>query len=90
MSEELFEKALGVESPWEVESVTFDQPEKRLTISISFATGTRFSCPKAEGLHPVHDTVTKRYRHLNFFSARMHSGSAFAARASTQWFRVPG
>lgn len=67
MTEQLFEKALGVESPWEVESVTFDQREKVLTISISFATGTKFSCPEAEGLHPVHDTVTKRYRHLNFF-----------------------
>lgn len=67
MTEQLFEKALGVEAPWEVESVTFDPPAKTLTISISFASGTRFPSPEAEGLHPVHDTVTKRYRHLNFF-----------------------
>jgi Helix-turn-helix domain of transposase family ISL3 len=29
--------------------------------------GSRFAVPAHSGEHPVHDTVTKTYRHLNFF-----------------------
>jgi len=47
--------------------VRFDAGDKRLTIVIDFAAGSRFSHPDAPGLHPVHDTQIKRYRHLNFF-----------------------
>jgi hypothetical protein len=28
--------------------------------------------PGIEGAHPAHDTVTKRYRHLNFFQHECH------------------
>jgi hypothetical protein len=28
---------------------------------------SRFAVPGVAGEHPVHDTVSKRYRHLNFF-----------------------
>jgi transposase len=38
-----------------------------LTICIDFAAGSRFAHPDAPGEHPVHDTLTKTYRHLNFF-----------------------
>jgi transposase len=67
MSNELFAAALGVASPWHVRNVEFDAGKRLLTISIDFAKGSRFPCEAAEGLHPVHDTQTKRYRHLNFF-----------------------
>src|SRR5262249_21929417 len=42
--------------------------KKRLDLEIDFKTGGRFACPecgKAEC--PVHDTVKKTWRHLNFF-----------------------
>ena len=63
----LFESALGVSEPWYVENVDFDTAKKTLTIAINFEAGARFAHPEAGGAHPVHDTQTKRYRHLNFF-----------------------
>lgn len=38
-----------------------------VTIRIDFSPGSRFSIEGVEGFHPVHDTVEKRDRHLNFF-----------------------
>jgi transposase len=67
MSNDLFAAALGVASPWYVRNVEFDAGKRLLTISIDFAKGGRFPHQDAAGLHPVHDTQTKRYRHLNFF-----------------------
>jgi len=45
----------------------FDEGERQLTIQIDFERGSQFEVPGVDGTHPVHDTVTKRYRHLNFF-----------------------
>jgi transposase len=63
----LFETALGIAEPWYVKSIDFDAAKKTLTISVDFVSGTRFAVPGVEGVHPAHDTVTKPYRHLNFF-----------------------
>jgi transposase len=63
----LFETALGITSPWHVRDVFFDMAARTLTIFVDFTPGSRFPHPDAEGLHPVHDTMSKRYRHLNFF-----------------------
>lgn len=67
MSAKLFATALGIAEPWFVQGVDFDAAKKTLTIGIDFVAGSRFAVPGVEGLHPVHDTVSKRYRHLNFF-----------------------
>lgn len=67
MSEKVFETALGIGAPWFVNGVDFDAAARTLTINIDFVAGSRFACPGAEDVHPVHDTVIKRYRHLNFF-----------------------
>lgn len=67
MHNKLFETALGVTSPWFVQGVDFDATNKTLRIVIDFVAGSRFAHPAAAGLHPVHDTQMKRYRHLNFF-----------------------
>ena len=67
MSEKLFESALGIEAPWYVAEARFDAPARTLTIRLDFRTGSRFGAPGTDGEHPVHDTVSKRYRHLNFF-----------------------
>jgi hypothetical protein len=67
MHNQLFDSALGINTPWSVKSIEFDLPAKRLVVSIDFARGTRFALPGHDGLHPVHDTVIKNYRHLNFF-----------------------
>lgn len=72
MHNQLFESALGINAPWSVKSIEFDLPAKRLVVSIDFARGTRFALPGHDGVHPVHDTVTKSYRHLNFFQHQCH------------------
>ena len=65
---DLFQLALGITSPWFVASSAFDASNKRLDIKLDFKTGARFDCPecKAAGC-PVHDTVEKTWRHLDFF-----------------------
>lgn len=67
MSAKLFEAALGIAEPWFIQRVDFDAAKKTLTIRVDFVAGSRFAVPGIEGAHPAHDTVTKRYRHLNFF-----------------------
>lgn len=63
--------ALGVEAPWSVKSAEFNIAEKRLDIWLEFKRGSRFNISVEEGepevLCPVHDTVEKTWRHLNFF-----------------------
>ena len=67
MMNPLFEAALGLKAPWYIRQIDFNEAEKTLTIEIDFIAGSRFEYPGVEGMHPVHDTQTKRYRHLNFF-----------------------
>jgi transposase len=67
MHDKLFEAALGIARPWYVAGVKFDEAAKVLSVRIDFEPGTRFPAEGAAGEHPVHDTVTKTYRHLNFF-----------------------
>ena len=72
MQNQLFEAALGIVDPWYVQGVDFDAARKTLSIRIDFTAGSRFAYPGTEGLHPAHDTQTKRYRHLNFFQHECH------------------
>ena len=64
----LLQLALSIQSPWFVASSDFDLDNKRLDIALDFKPGSRFDCPdcKAAGC-PVHDTVEKTWRHLDFF-----------------------
>jgi transposase len=65
---ELFQVALGLVEPWYVKSCRFDAETKRLDIDIDFKRGARFTCPEGHGVKcPVHDTVEKTWRHLDFF-----------------------
>ncbi|AAW77182.1 transposase [Xanthomonas oryzae pv. oryzae KACC 10331] len=67
MTAKVFEAALGIGAPWSVGAVEFDEATKVLTVPVDFKPGTRFKVSGQKGLHPVHDTVVKTYRHLNFF-----------------------
>jgi transposase len=65
---DLFQLALGLVPPWMVADARFDAEKKRLDIEIDFKTGGRFACPECGKVDcPVHDTVKKTWRHLNFF-----------------------
>ncbi len=67
MTEQLFETALGISAPWRVVGTDFNAQTRTLTIRVDFAPGSRFTVPGVDGEYPVHDTLPKRYRHLNFF-----------------------
>lgn len=67
MTTKLFAAALGIASPWYINGVDFDVEKKTLNINVDFVAGSRFVVPDVEGAYSAHDTVTKRYRHLNFF-----------------------
>jgi transposase len=67
MTAKVFEAALGIADPWFVASVDFDETAKVLSVLIDFKPGSRFAISGHAGVHPVHDTVTKNYRHMNFF-----------------------
>src|SRR2546422_5535639 len=64
MTAKLFEAALGIHEPWYVASVDFEESAKTLTVVIDFKSGSRFEVSGHEGVHPVHDTVTKRVKEL--------------------------
>ena len=65
---DLFQRALGLEEPWEVVDVKFDAGMRRLDLRIDFPKGSRFRCPEcgAAGCK-VHDTEPRTWRHMNFF-----------------------
>ncbi len=57
---------------WQVVECQLDQQTRQLTLRLDFKTGSRFPAPGAghQLLCPVHDTVEKRWRHLDFFQYR--------------------
>jgi transposase len=64
----LFTVALGLVEPWEVQRTQFDPDQRVLRLRVDFAVGARFSCPECGSAScPVHDTVEKEWRHLDFF-----------------------
>jgi transposase len=84
MTAKVFEVALGIAAPWSVTAVEFDESAKVLTVRVDFQHGSRFAVSGHEGLHPVHDTVSKTYRHLNFFQHECH------LRVRTPRVKLPG
>jgi transposase len=65
---DLFQRALGLEGPWQVVGVEFDAGQRRLELRIDFPKGARFACPECgRGGCEVHDTEEKTWRHLDFF-----------------------
>jgi transposase len=63
----LFTMALGLQPPWEVKHLQFDEEAKRLDITIDFTRGADFPCPVCGQPAKVHDTEEKTWRHLDFF-----------------------
>jgi len=73
VEKELFTAALGIEEPLYIEEIVFDRAEGELHIHMNFRRGGRFCCSEcgAEDL-PVHDTVEKTWRHLNFWQYKTY------------------
>lgn len=64
---DLFTAALNLANPWRVVRTDFELSNRRLDLYLDFERGTRFGCPVCSERCPVHDTVEKKWRHLNFF-----------------------
>lgn len=67
VTEKIFESALGISAPWYIAGLTFEPSKRLLKVCIDFQVGSRFAVAGEAGEHPAHDTVSKQYRHLNFF-----------------------
>jgi transposase len=66
----LFTAALGLGEPWRVSGAEFTEDTGRLDLHVSYPRGTRFRCPEpgcGQDRCPVHDTMDKTWRHLDFF-----------------------
>ena len=72
-SEDIFAMGLGLLSPWEVKSVSFEENQdgKEPHIHIDFSRGARFVNDKGESVS-VYDTEEKEWRHLNFFEHKCY------------------
>jgi transposase len=72
----LFQTALGLPPPWQVESVVFDpkaaEGRGELEIRLTFPRGSRFSCPECQAPCAAHDTNERRWRHMNFFEHKAY------------------
>lgn len=66
----LFEMALGLGSGWKVAKSEMDVDSRELKIWLDFAPGSQFACPQCGEFCPVHDTVEKRWRHMDFWQHR--------------------
>jgi transposase len=68
-SETLFSQALGLQAPWSVKEIRFEQTEQgkqQLHLDVMFTKGSRFK-DEAGADCPVHDTVERTWQHLGFF-----------------------
>ena len=66
----LFTLALGLSGSWRVIRTEFDPEAAQLDLYVGFERGARFVCLAKDCVHgecPVHDSVEKTWRHLDFF-----------------------
>jgi transposase len=98
-SSSLFTLALGLQAPWEVADVAFDPAAGRIDLRVGFSRGSGFTCPGCGAEHQgVHDTLTREWRHLNFFQyqaylhakvPRVHcSACGKTSQVAVPWARV--
>jgi transposase len=63
----LFSQALGLGNAWKVTKSEMDVENRRLRLWLDFETGCQFPCPQCQRSCAVHDTVERRWRHLDFW-----------------------
>ena len=86
----LFTAALGMSGPWRVTRSEFDAEATQLDLYLDFDRGARFACPAkdcAQGCCPVHDSVDKTWRHLDFFQ---HKALVLSFAAAMPMAKVAG
>ena len=66
----LFGMALGLGNGWKVVKSEMDVEGKQLKLWLDFEAGSQFECSECGDYCPVHDTVEKRWRHMDFWQHR--------------------
>lgn len=66
----LFGKALGLGDGWKVVRSEMNVEGRELKLWLDFEKGLQFACPQCAEYCPVHDTVEKHWRHLDFWQHR--------------------
>ena len=84
--EELFSATLGLSAQWRVSQCRFEGEPKRLELRLEHVPGEHFECPHCKALCPIHDTIERRWRHLNFFQHRCE----LVAKVLRTWCRKDG
>jgi transposase len=84
--EELFTAALGLSHQWRVAQCRFEGEPKGLELRLEHVPGQHFECPRCKELCGVHDTIERRWRHLNFFQYRCE----LVAKVPRTWCRKDG
>ena len=64
----------------------FEGEPKRLELRLEHVPGEHFECPQCKALCGVHDTLERRWRHLNFFQYRCE----LVAKVPRTWCRKDG
>lgn len=94
-SAKIFALALGLDEPWFIEKVAFDDTNSQLDIYINFTRGHKFSTDNGEA-RTAYDTVERKWQHLNFFQhkcflharvPRVKQGDGKVATQSVPWAR---
>jgi len=72
-STEIFQLALGLESPWFIEKVEFktEGQNRELHININFKKGHKFEQSDGGSLG-AHDTLNRTWQHLDFFQHKCY------------------
>jgi transposase len=84
--EELFTAALGLGQQWRVAQCRFEGEPKRLELRLEPVAGKHFECPVCKAGCGVHDTIERRWRHLDFFQYRC----VLVAKVPRTWCRKDG
>jgi transposase len=64
---ELFQLALGLIEPWKVQDVNLSLEKEKLDIYVHHTRGFKFTCTGCKDTHSAHDTISRTWKHLNFF-----------------------
>lgn len=67
-----FREVMSVQKPWQIQSVEIFHKTKVVEVSIDYEKGSLFACQKCGEACKVHDSVTHRWRYLDFFDYRCY------------------
>lgn len=61
----LYERILGLKSPWFVDTVEFDESDEAVVVYLGVDEGEALSCPECGRASPRYDKRRRRWRHLD-------------------------